>query len=301
MDGWTDPVDRWRPWAKITWRRSTKLFNGPSPLKKASPALKKLPSLGPKSERRKARMKILGIVASPRKGGNTDVLVDRVLEGAKTKGAEVEKLYLRDWAIQPCQGAFSCEIAQQCILPDEMQKIYPRLHEAAGIVIGTPIYMSGVSGPLVNFLDRCRPFISYMDSLGILRMSPAEKKALLQEAACLHLWKDQKTYAEIGSRVEEVMESVIHSYTKEHETHPRPARRLAGGKRGAVILSYHQRGKTVYQRAIDYLLFNLEYVWELKITDILTADRILKRGDAQKRDDLMQAALEAGIHLVKGT
>ena len=68
-----------------------------------------------------------------------------------------------------------------------------------------------------------------------------------------------------------------------------------------MILSYHQRGKTVYQRAIDYLLFNLEYLWELKITDILAADRILKRGDVQKRDDLMQGAFEAGVHLVKGT
>lgn len=245
-------------------------------------------------------MKILGVVASPRRGGNTDVLVDRVLEGAKTTGAEVEKIYLRDWVIQPCQGAFSCEIAQKCILPDDMQKIYPKLHEAAGIVIGTPIYMSGVAGPLVNLLNRCRPFISYMDSLGLLNFSASEKKTLLQEAACLQLWKDKKPYSEIGSRVEEVMESVVHSYTKEHESHPTPARRLAKGKRGAMILSYHQRGKTVYQRAIDYLLFNLEYLWELKITDILPADRILKRGDVQNRDDLMQAAFEAGIHLTKG-
>ena len=212
----------------------------------------------------------------------------------------MEKIFLRDWVIQPGQGAFSCEIAQTCILPDDMQKIFPKLQEAGGIVIGTPIYMSGIAGPLVNLLNRCRPFISYMDSLGLLNFPASEKKKLLQEAACLQLWKDKKTYAEIGSRVEEVMESVIHSYTKEHETHPTPARRLAKGKRGAMILSYHQRGKTVYQRAIDYLLFNLEYLWELKITDILPADRILKRGDVQQRDDLMQAAFEAGVHLVKG-
>ena len=244
-------------------------------------------------------MKILGVVASPRRGGNTDVLVDRALEGAKTTGAEVEKIYLRDWVIHPCQGAFSCEIAQKCVLPDDMQKIYPKLHAAEGILIGTPIYMSGVSGPLVNFLDRCRPFISYMDSLGSLRMSPEERKILLQEMACLQLWKDRKTYGEIGSRVEEVMESVIHTYTKEHESHPTPARRLAKGKRGAMILSYHQRGKTVYQRAIDYLLFNLEYLWELKITGILPADRILKRGDVQKRDDLMEAAYQTGVQLVR--
>ena len=247
------------------------------------------------------RVKILGIVGSPRKGGNTDDLIDRVLEGAKNRGAEVEKLYLRDLEIHPCQGAFSCEVAQKCILPDDMQKVYPKLHEAAGIVVGTPIYMGNVSGPLLNFLDRCRPFISYLDSLGKPNLSPEEEKKLLEEKACLQLWRGVKTYAELGSRAEEAMERVIKTYTDKHaSSHPISAKRLGKGKRGVVLLSYHQPGESTYQRVIDFLLFNLRDLWEVNIVDIIPAYRLLKRGDAQKRDDLMARAFNAGIKIVDG-
>ena len=110
-------------------------------------------------------MKIIGLVGSPRKGGNTDTMVDCILEGAKSKKAEVEKVYLQDLDIRPCQGAFSCEARKRCVLPDDMQPLYETLQQADGIVIGTPIYVGNVSEPLVNILDRCRPFISYLDSL----------------------------------------------------------------------------------------------------------------------------------------
>jgi multimeric flavodoxin WrbA len=238
-------------------------------------------------------MKVLGIVGSPRKGGNSDDLVDRVLEGAKSRGTEVEKIYLRDLEIHPCQGAFSCEAAQRCILPDDMQKVYPKLREATGIVIGTPIYMGDVAAPLLNFLDRCRPFISYLDSLCGPNMSP-EKKKLQKEKTCLHLWKGEKTYSELGSGAEEAMEAVIKLYTDKHVTHPVPARRLEKGKKGVLILSYHRHGEDTYQRVIDFLLFNLRDLWGVDIVDILPASLLLKRGDAQRREDLMARAFKIG-------
>ncbi len=110
-------------------------------------------------------MKILGIVGSPRKGGNTDTLVARVLEGARSKGAEVERVHLQGLNIHPCQGAFSCEARKGCVLPDDMQPLYKKLQQADGIVMGTPVYVRNASGMLVNFIDRCRPFISFLDSL----------------------------------------------------------------------------------------------------------------------------------------
>lgn len=246
-------------------------------------------------------MKILGVVGSPRRGGNTDDLMDRVLEGARSRRAEVEKLYLRDLEIHPCQGAFSCEVAQKCILPDDMQKVYPKFHEAAGIVMGTPIYMGNVSGPLLNLLDRCRPFISYLDSLGKPNLSLEEERELREEKACLRLWRGEKTYAELGSLAEEAMERVIKTYTDKHpSSHPTSAKRLGKGKRGAVLLSYHQPGETTYQRVIDFLLFNLRDLWQVNIVDIIPAYRLLKRGDARKRNDLMERAFQAGIKMVEG-
>ena len=246
-------------------------------------------------------MKVLGIVGSPRKGGNTDVLVERVLEGARKESAQVEKLYLRDFEIHPCQGAFSCEVAQRCILPDDMHKIYPKMHEAAGIVMGTPIYMANVSGPLVNFIDRCRPFISYLDSLGKVRLTPEEKKTILEEKTCWHLWQGSRTYSESGSRAEEAMEAVIKSFTDKHTIHPSPDRRLPRGKKGVVILSYHRHGENTYQPVANFFLFVLKEIWEFGTLDIISADRLLKRGDAQKRDELWQRVFEAGRRMVQGS
>ncbi len=238
----------------------------------------------------------MGIVGSPRKGGNTDTLVGHVLAGAKSKTAEVEKVYLQDLNIHPCQGAFSCEVRKRCVLPDDMQSLYEKLHQADGIVIGTPVYVGNASGMLVNFLDRCRPFISFLDSLETEKptLSLAEEKALLRENTCLEIWKG-RPYAELPSTAEEVMLRVIRSYIEKHpSSHPISAKRLAKGKKGVILLTYHQPGERKYQGIADFLLFNLHDLWGLEILDVIPACRVLKKGDARERDDLMQRAWKAG-------
>ena len=80
-------------------------------------------------------MKILALTGSPRKGSNTDILVDKILEGAKTKSHATEKLHLYDYEILPCLDCRRCkeiEHVYNCPLKDGMQEIYLRL-EAANI------------------------------------------------------------------------------------------------------------------------------------------------------------------------
>lgn len=239
-------------------------------------------------------MKILGIVGSPRKGGNTDVLIDRVLEGAASKDAEVEKLYLRDVNIHPCQGGFSCEVVKKCVIPDDMVKVSAKLQEAAAIVVGTPIYMGNVSAPCLNFLVRCRQFISYIDVIGSA-LAPAEVKRLLEERTCFHLWKNVKPYSELPSSVEEAMLNGFKSYFENKQSsHPAPTKRLEKGKKGVIVLCYHQHGEHIYQAMIDFLVLNLKSFWGLEIADIIPAYGMLKKGDAQKREDLMERSFKAG-------
>ncbi len=241
-------------------------------------------------------MKILGIVGSPRKGGNTDTLVTRVLEGARSKAAEVEKVYLQGLNIHPCQGAFSCEARKGCVLPDDMQPLYKKLQQADGIVIGAPVYVRNASGMLVNFIDRCRPFISFLDSLETEKppLSTAEQEALRHENACLQIWQG-KSYEELPCTAEEVMSRSIHAYIEKYpSSHPTSAKRLAKGKKGVIILPYHQPGEQKYQGVADFLFFNLHNLWGLEIIDVIPACRVLKKGDAQGREDLMQRAWKAG-------
>jgi multimeric flavodoxin WrbA len=106
-------------------------------------------------------MKILALVGSPRKGSNTDLLVERILEGCRRKGHVGEKFYLYDYEISPCIDCRSCKKGDYaCALDDGMQPIYPKIQEADLIIFGTPLYWYGPSGKMKLFVDRLRPFVA---------------------------------------------------------------------------------------------------------------------------------------------
>jgi len=99
-------------------------------------------------------MKVLGIACSPRKGGNTEVLVEEVLARAKGLGAEVELVTVAEKNIAPCDGCETCDVTRKCKIQDDMQGLYSKLIEADGIVLGTPVYYWGMTAQAKAFLDR---------------------------------------------------------------------------------------------------------------------------------------------------
>jgi multimeric flavodoxin WrbA len=112
-------------------------------------------------------MKFLGLVGSPRRMGNTDLLVERLLEGARTRGYVTEKLYLYDYTISLCTDCRSCKKGDYvCCINDEMQQIYPKMAEADVIVFGTPIYWYGPSAKMKMLIDRMRPFVENKKLVG---------------------------------------------------------------------------------------------------------------------------------------
>jgi multimeric flavodoxin WrbA len=106
-------------------------------------------------------MKILGLVGSPRRQSNTDLLVTAVLYGAGAAGADTEKIYLYDLKIMPCVDCKACRKGNfQCVLGDGMKTLYPKLEEADVIVFGTPLYWYGPTGKMKLMLDRFGPFVA---------------------------------------------------------------------------------------------------------------------------------------------
>lgn len=103
-------------------------------------------------------MKILGIVGSKRKKGNTSSLVQKALEAAKREGIESELIFLADYSIKDCTGCEGCRNTYRCIIKDDMQKIYPLLLEADAVVLGSPTYFYNVSADMKAFIDRCYSF-----------------------------------------------------------------------------------------------------------------------------------------------
>jgi len=106
-------------------------------------------------------MKVLALVGSPRVEGNTDLLVEQLLEGARSKGYETEKLYLYDYTISLCADCRECKKGDySCCLEDDMQQIYPKMEGADVLVFGTPVYWYGPSAKMKLLVDRMRPFVA---------------------------------------------------------------------------------------------------------------------------------------------
>jgi multimeric flavodoxin WrbA len=103
-------------------------------------------------------IKILGIVGSKRKNGNTSILIQRAIEIAREEGIETEVIFLGDYTIADCTGCEGCKNTYKCVVNDDMQKIYPRLLEADAIILGSPTYFYNVSADVKAFIDRCYCF-----------------------------------------------------------------------------------------------------------------------------------------------
>ena len=105
--------------------------------------------------------RIVIVKGSPRKNGNSAVLADQVAAGARAAGAEVESFYLHGMEINACDACDAChtEAYAGCIVEDDMQEIYPSLHEADALVIASPVYWFTVSAQTKLFMDRCYAMI----------------------------------------------------------------------------------------------------------------------------------------------
>ncbi|UWG98780.1 flavodoxin family protein [Dehalobacter sp. DCM] len=99
-------------------------------------------------------MFILGIAGSPRKGGNTETLLDEALASAQAQGARTEKVLLSSTRIAPCMGCGACERTGECIQKDGMQKLYDTILSADVILFASPIYFYSVSGTAKCAIDR---------------------------------------------------------------------------------------------------------------------------------------------------
>ncbi len=99
------------------------------------------------------RKKVLGIVGSPRRGGNTEVLVDEILSSAEKAGALTEKVILSELSISPCRACNSCQKGK-CVQQDDMSLVLEKMEESQVWVLGTPVYWWGPTAQFKAFLDR---------------------------------------------------------------------------------------------------------------------------------------------------
>jgi len=102
-------------------------------------------------------LKLLGISGSPRRGGNTDRLLNEAITGAAGKGAQVKHIVLADFDIAPCAHCDGCiQTGGRCVIEDDMQQIHTDIREYDRFIVASPIYFMGVTAQVKAMIDRCQ-------------------------------------------------------------------------------------------------------------------------------------------------
>lgn len=95
-------------------------------------------------------------LGSPRKKGNTELLLDKIIQGIEQSDETCELIRLPKLEIHPCIGCGSCEKTGTCVFKDDMQDLYEKISRADRIIIGSPIYFYNVTAQTKVFIDRCQ-------------------------------------------------------------------------------------------------------------------------------------------------
>jgi multimeric flavodoxin WrbA len=99
-------------------------------------------------------MRVLGIVGSPRKNGNTEILMQEVLKAAREAGCETELFLMAQKQVAPCDACGMCFEVGSCVVQDDMQELYAMMERAQAIVFGSPVYFGSVSAQMKAAMDR---------------------------------------------------------------------------------------------------------------------------------------------------
>jgi multimeric flavodoxin WrbA len=128
-------------------------------------------------------LKILGIMGSPRIKGNADLLLDGALKGAQSQEVQIEKIIVDKLNIAPCREYYGCLRDGKCVIRDDMDDIYPKLLEADGIMVASPIFFYGLTAQVKALIDRSQALWARWYVLGQKPPGPGRKGALIAVGA----------------------------------------------------------------------------------------------------------------------
>ncbi|MGD0352461.1 MAG: flavodoxin family protein [Dehalococcoidia bacterium] len=130
--------------------------------------------------KRAPQLKVLGIAGSPRRDGNTDHLLQQVMAGASSQGAETKTVVLSELNILPCRHCDGCIKTGKCVVDDDMQWLHTDLRGADRIVLASPIFFMGVTAQTKAMIDRCQALwvIKYVLKLPVAINPGKERKGI---------------------------------------------------------------------------------------------------------------------------
>ncbi|MDD1729603.1 MAG: flavodoxin family protein [Methanospirillum sp.] len=97
---------------------------------------------------------VIGVLGSPHRHGNTEILLDTFLKGATEAGGVAEKVILSKLSYSSCKGCNACHKTGDCIMQDEIHPVFERMLDADCLAVSSPIYTMGITTELKGFIDR---------------------------------------------------------------------------------------------------------------------------------------------------
>lgn len=124
-------------------------------------------------EKHQEHQKVLVVLGSPRKKGNSATLANRIVKGAESVGAVSDTVFLQGLQMAPCQSCYACQMkdSKGCAIDDDMQSVYPKLIEYPNWILACPVYWFTMSAQMKIFMDR-------MFALGAYGKNPFHKKRI---------------------------------------------------------------------------------------------------------------------------
>lgn len=126
-------------------------------------------------------MKVLCLLGSPRRKGNSATLADRFLATAQQCGATTETIFLNSLNNRGCQACYACKTrSEACVIQDDLAPVLAAVHQADLLVLATPVYYGDITAQLKGFIDRTYSYLTpdYLATADPCRL-PAGKKLLM--------------------------------------------------------------------------------------------------------------------------
>ncbi|MGN1479638.1 MAG: flavodoxin family protein, partial [Acutalibacteraceae bacterium] len=137
--------------------------------------------------------KVLILSGSPRKSGNSDILCDEFMRGAKESGNEVEKIRVAEKEIGYCRGCYACKNTGVCAVKDDMAKILQKMIDADVLVLASPVYFYSIDAQLKALIDRTVARwkeVKNKEFYYIMTAADSEKESMETTLACLRGYAD---------------------------------------------------------------------------------------------------------------
>lgn len=134
---------------------------------------------------------VLGIVGSPRKGGNTEIIVENALEAARSVGAETEIVLLSEKHVEPCTACGVCGKTGECVIDDDFMHVFERMAAADGIIMASPSYYESMTSQMKALIDRAGTYNTSAKGRTVFDGKVAGAMSVARRTGLANVWTQQ--------------------------------------------------------------------------------------------------------------